>query len=50
MIIHFRSITMIITYCFQMMADEETEERMKKLSCRKKGEIGMQHSQDTVCF
>ncbi|KAF4086113.1 hypothetical protein AMELA_G00103040 [Ameiurus melas] len=31
----------------KMMMDEETEERIKKLSCRKKGESGLQHSQDT---
>ncbi|KAG7321815.1 hypothetical protein KOW79_014673 [Hemibagrus wyckioides] len=29
------------------MMDDETEERMKKLPCRKKGECGLQQSQDT---
>ncbi|KAK3561111.1 hypothetical protein QTP86_028314 [Hemibagrus guttatus] len=31
----------------KMMMDDETEERMKKLPCRKKGECGLQQSQDT---
>lgn len=32
------------------MIDEETEERMKKLPCRKKGECGLQQSQESVCL
>ncbi|GAA6097422.1 E3 ubiquitin-protein ligase RNF169 [Tachysurus ichikawai] len=31
----------------KMMIDEETEERMKKLPCRKKGECGLQQSQES---